>query len=91
MQGGGFQYKTLVQLLVVKDCSGPETVTDIPCRQRLRSRAVVVAEQATAPTAEVNSRSCEIPGMSGFAFHSSHNSKDLRGWRQSRRVWVAGL
>ena len=31
---------------------------------------------------------CEIPGRSGFAFN---NSKDLRGWSQSGRVWVAGL
>ena len=32
---------------------------------------------------------CEIPGTSGFAFHSSQDSKDLSGWLQSGRVLVA--
>ena len=33
-------------------------------------RLLVVAEQATAPTALVSCSGCEIPGKSGFAFHT---------------------
>ena len=34
--------------------------------------------QATAQMVLVSSRSCEMPGRSCFAFHSSDNSKALR-------------
>ena len=37
---------------------------------------VYLVEQATAPTVYA---SYEIPGRSGFAFHSSHFSKALSG------------
>ena len=46
---------------------------------------------STAATVLVSCPGCEIIGRSGFAFHSSHNSKSLRAWLPSGMVQVAGL
>ena len=50
-----------------------------PCSWLTALHGHTVVEQATSPTVQVSCSSCEIPGRSGFAFHSSHYSKALRG------------
>ena len=51
---------------------------------------VTVVRQASALTVWMSFPSYRIPGRSGFAFHSCHNSKASGELLESGRVHVAG-
>ena len=69
-----------VDFTPISDCFWVPTIKSIYAHYAGFAVVVVVdVEQATAPMAYVSCPGCEISGRSGFAFHSSLNSKALSG------------